>query len=58
VYLISGMRTKYKGESETFTEEDLKGKEPFSQFREWFEEACKHPAIPEANAVCLATATR
>lgn len=52
------MRTKYKDESEAFREEDLKGKEPFSQFREWFEEACKHPAIVEANAVCLATATR
>lgn len=55
---IGGMRTKYKGESEAFIEEDLKGKEPFSQFREWFEEACKHPLILEANAVCLATATR
>jgi pyridoxamine 5'-phosphate oxidase len=52
------MRAKYKGEAEAFTEKDLNGKEPFSQFREWFEEACKHPSILEANAVCLATATR
>jgi pyridoxamine 5'-phosphate oxidase len=58
VYLISDMRTKYRRESETFTEEGLIGKEPFSQFREWFEEACQHPLIPEANAVCVATATR
>ncbi|XP_033611207.1 pyridoxine-5'-phosphate oxidase isoform X2 [Cryptotermes secundus] len=52
------MRAEYKTKSETFTEKDLKGKEPFVQFREWFEEACKHPSIIEANSVCLATATK
>lgn len=52
------MRIKYKGKSEIFTEKDLKGNEPFGQFREWFEEACDHPSILEANSVCLATATK
>jgi pyridoxamine 5'-phosphate oxidase len=52
------MRTKYKEEAGAFMEGDLKGKEPISQFREWFEEACKNPVILEANSVCLATATR
>ncbi|XP_021940561.1 pyridoxine-5'-phosphate oxidase-like isoform X2 [Zootermopsis nevadensis] len=55
---IGGMRKEYKGKSEIFTEKDLKGKEPFGQFKEWFEEACNHPSILEANAVCLATATK
>lgn len=55
---FSGMRKEYKGKSEIFTEKDLKGKEPFGQFKEWFEEACNHPSILEANAVCLATATK
>lgn len=30
---------------------------PFDLFGAWFEEASAHPAIAEANAMCLATAT-
>ena len=55
---ILGMRRKYNDKSEIFTEKDLKAKEPIGQFKEWFEEACKHPSILEANAVCVATATK
>lgn len=55
---IGGMRKKYHDKSEIFTEKDLIAKEPIGQFKQWFEEACKHPSILEANAVCVATATK
>ncbi|XP_045128998.1 pyridoxine/pyridoxamine 5'-phosphate oxidase-like isoform X2 [Portunus trituberculatus] len=55
---IGGMRKPYKGKNETFVEEDLVAKEPIGQFKEWFEEACNTPGIIEANAMCLATATK
>ncbi|XP_012264955.2 pyridoxine/pyridoxamine 5'-phosphate oxidase isoform X1 [Athalia rosae] len=55
---IGGMRIKYKDKSETFTEDDLKSKEPFGQFKAWFDEATKTPGVLEPNAMCLATATR
>ncbi|XP_050710824.1 pyridoxine/pyridoxamine 5'-phosphate oxidase-like isoform X2 [Eriocheir sinensis] len=55
---IGGMRKPYKGQNEAFLEEDLVAKEPFGQFKEWFEEACNTPGIIEANAMCLATATK
>nr|CAD7394082.1 unnamed protein product [Timema cristinae] len=54
---IEDMRHKYKDSNETFTEDNLKCKEPIGQFKEWFEEACKVPEM-EANAVHLATATK
>ena len=52
------MRKPYKGKNEAFLEDDLVAKEPFGQFKEWFEEACNTPGIIEANAMCLATATK
>ena len=52
------MRKPYKGETEVFTEESLVAKEPISQFTKWFDEACSTPGIQEANAMCLATATK
>ncbi|PSN31522.1 Pyridoxine-5'-phosphate oxidase [Blattella germanica] len=55
---IGGMRRKYNDKSDIFTEKDLKAKEPIGHFKEWFDEACKHPSILEANAVCVATATK
>ncbi|KAK8374979.1 hypothetical protein O3P69_019955 [Scylla paramamosain] len=55
---IGGMRKPYKGKNEAFLEEDLVAKEPFGQFKEWFDEACNTPGIIEANAMCLATATK
>ncbi|XP_069683875.1 pyridoxine/pyridoxamine 5'-phosphate oxidase-like isoform X2 [Periplaneta americana] len=53
-----GMRKEYKDKSDTFTEKDLVAKEPFTQFKNWFEEARNHKSILEANAFCLATATK
>ncbi|XP_071519250.1 pyridoxine/pyridoxamine 5'-phosphate oxidase-like isoform X2 [Panulirus ornatus] len=55
---IGGMRKPYKGKNEAFTEDDLVAKEPFAQFEAWFNEACHTPGIIEANAMCLATATK
>ncbi|KAK4296950.1 hypothetical protein Pmani_030597 [Petrolisthes manimaculis] len=55
---IGGMRKPYKGKNEAFTEDDLAAKEPFAQFTDWFTEACNTPGIIEANAMCIATATR
>lgn len=52
------MRIRYKEKSETFTEDQLVSKEPFGQFKAWFEQACNTPGIGEANAMFLATATK
>lgn len=55
---MTGMRIRYKEKSETFTEDQLVSKEPFGQFKAWFEQACNTPGIGEANAMVLATATK
>ncbi|CAG9125378.1 hypothetical protein JYU34_006028 [Plutella xylostella] len=55
---IGGMRIRYKDKSETFLESHLVSKEPFGQFKAWFEEACTRKEILEPNAMCLATATK
>lgn len=55
---IGGMRTSYKGKSEVFIEDDIPVKEPFNQFKIWFDEVCNNPKIIEPNAMCLATATK
>ncbi|KAG6440680.1 hypothetical protein O3G_MSEX001363 [Manduca sexta] len=52
---IGGMRIKYKDKNETFLEKHLVSKEPFGQFKSWFEEACSRKEILEPNAMCLAT---
>ena len=52
------MRIRYKDKSDTFTEENLVSKEPFGQFKSWFDIACETPGIGEPNAVFLATATK
>lgn len=52
------MRIKYKDKSETFLENHLVSKEPFGQFKAWFDEACTRKEILEPNAMCLATATK
>ena len=52
------MRKPYKAGHEPFTESDLVAKEPFTQFKDWFDQACQTPGIIEANAMCLATATK
>ncbi|XP_043269835.1 pyridoxine/pyridoxamine 5'-phosphate oxidase-like [Venturia canescens] len=55
---LGAMRIKYKDKSETFTEDQLISKEPFGQFKEWFDVASKTPGIQEPNAMCLGTATK
>ncbi|XP_023934789.2 pyridoxine/pyridoxamine 5'-phosphate oxidase [Bicyclus anynana] len=55
---IGGMRIKYKDKDETFLEKHLVSKEPFGQFKAWFEEACSRKEILEPNAMCLATSTK
>lgn len=55
---IGGMRTKYLEKEQAFGEEKLVSKEPISQFKVWFDEACKIPGIQEANAMCLATSSK
>ena len=52
------MRKPYNNQSETFTESDLVAKEPIQQFKVWFDEACRTNGILEANAMCLATASK
>jgi pyridoxamine 5'-phosphate oxidase len=48
----------YLGRNESFTEDQLVAKEPFSQFNAWFERAAVTQGIEEANAMCLATASK
>lgn len=52
------MRIKYKDKNETFLEKHLVSKEPFGQFKAWFEEACARKEILEPNAMCLATSSK
>ncbi|XP_062859145.1 pyridoxine-5'-phosphate oxidase isoform X1 [Trichomycterus rosablanca] len=55
---LSNMRKKYKCDKESFEEDHLKSLDPIKQFGEWFEQATKCPEIGEANAMCIATATK
>lgn len=55
---FADMRIKYKDKNETFTEDQLNSKEPFGQFKAWFEIACNTPSILEPNAMLLGTATK
>merc|ERR550517_2259989 len=54
---IGGMRKPYHDKSDFFDFKDLVSKEPFGQFKAWFEEASNNKGIYEANAMCLSTAT-
>ena len=54
---IGGMRKPYHDKSDVFDFKDLVSKEPFQQFKSWFEAASSNEAIYEANAMCLSTAT-
>lgn len=56
--LLVDMRKPYKAGHEVFLESSLEAKEPFAQFKSWFDQACVTPGILEANAMCLATATK
>ncbi|XP_008312662.1 pyridoxine-5'-phosphate oxidase [Cynoglossus semilaevis] len=55
---LSNMRKKYKGDEECFKESQLVSLDPIEQFGNWFEKATKCPEILEANAMCIATATK
>lgn len=55
---VSSMRASYRGRQDVFTEEDLAFKEPIGQFTEWFNQARNNEKILEANAMCLATASK
>ncbi|KAF0314323.1 Pyridoxine-5'-phosphate oxidase [Amphibalanus amphitrite] len=54
---VEQMRHPYKDKRQAFTEDQLVAREPFGQFRDWFNQACATPAILEPNAMCLSTAT-
>ncbi|XP_042254150.1 pyridoxine-5'-phosphate oxidase [Thunnus albacares] len=55
---LSDMRKKYKGDEECFEESQLVSLDPVKQFGNWFDDATKCPAIGEANAMCISTATK
>jgi len=55
---IGGMRKPYNDKKDFFDVPDLVAKEPFGQFKAWFDDASKHEKIEEANAMCLATSTK
>ena len=54
---IGGMRKPYLDGKNTFDIGDLRAREPFGQFRAWFDEASQHDRIEESNAMCLSTAS-
>ena len=55
---IGGMRKPYKSVEDIFDFKDLVAREPYRQFEHWFHLAKTTPGIEEANAMCLATATK
>ncbi|XP_029312228.1 pyridoxine-5'-phosphate oxidase [Cottoperca gobio] len=55
---LSDMRKKYKGDEDCFEESQLVSLDPIKQFGNWFDQATKCPEIGEANAMCIATATK
>merc|ERR1712025_371269 len=54
---IGGMRKPYNDKEDVFDIKDLTSREPFGQFKSWFETASSHQDIEEANAMCLCTAS-
>lgn len=55
---LSNMRKSYKSDQECFEEDQLASLDPIKQFGTWFDQATKCPEVGEANAMCLATATK
>ncbi|XP_030255938.1 pyridoxine-5'-phosphate oxidase [Sparus aurata] len=55
---LSDMRKKYKGDEDCFEESQLVSLDPIKQFGNWFDQATKCPEVGEANAMCIATATK
>lgn len=52
------MRHPYNDKSNVFLEANLLKKEPFHLFEQWFNEVRELNKTVEANAMCLATATK
>lgn len=57
-YFRADMRVPYSDKEDWFVEDGIDTKEPINLFTKWFEEARNSSLIKEANAMCLATATR
>ncbi|XP_018562256.1 pyridoxine-5'-phosphate oxidase [Anoplophora glabripennis] len=55
---VAGMRVNYNERTNLFLEENLEIKEPFYLFDKWFKIVKNDPRTVEANAMCLATATK
>uniref|UniRef100_A0A1B6BY41 pyridoxal 5'-phosphate synthase n=1 Tax=Clastoptera arizonana TaxID=38151 RepID=A0A1B6BY41_9HEMI len=55
---VKDMRAVYNAKHQPFLEDHLTYKEPFGQFKVWFEEASRSTGILEPNAMCLATVSR
>ncbi|XP_053721120.1 pyridoxine-5'-phosphate oxidase [Synchiropus splendidus] len=55
---LSDMRKKYKADAECFEENQLVSLDPIKQFGNWFDAATRCPEVGEANAMCIATATK
>ncbi|XP_030629877.1 pyridoxine-5'-phosphate oxidase [Chanos chanos] len=55
---LSDMRKSYKGDEECFEEDQLVSLDPIKQFGDWFDLATKCPQVGEANAMCIATASK
>ncbi|XP_043109971.1 pyridoxine-5'-phosphate oxidase [Puntigrus tetrazona] len=53
---LSNMRKSY--DSECFDKDQLASLDPIKQFGSWFDQATKCPDVGEANAMCLATASK
>lgn len=52
------MRRSYNNKDNTFVEAKLEKKEPFHIFEQWFNAVREQDKSVEANAMCLATATK
>jgi len=55
---IGDMRKPYRDKSDIFDLGDLASKDPFDQFESWFQDAKNDGKSEEANAMCVATATK
>merc|ERR1711976_988583 len=55
---IGGMRKPYLDGQTTFDVQNLVAKEPFGQFKAWFEAATNNEKIEEANAMTVATSSK
>jgi len=55
---IADLRTSYNSPENTFDVNNLVSRDPIEQFKSWFEDAKKHPAIKEPNAMAVATCTK